>query len=261
MRLHEIIFESDTPAGKMFDVALIWMILASVVLVTVDSVASINAVHGRELYLTEWLFTILFTCEYILRMIAVRRPLSYIFSFYGLIDLMAILPTYLSLFFPGAQALQAIRIFRLLRIFRIFKLGVYIGEAAMLSAALRASRHKIAVFIAVIVASVVTMGSVMYVVEGPENGFTNIPVAIYWSVVTMTTVGYGDIAPRTLLGQVLSSCLMIAGYGIIAIPTGIVTNELAQASRAKISTQACPDCAAEGHDLNAKFCKACGAQL
>jgi voltage-gated potassium channel len=260
-RLHEIIFEADTPEGKAFDVSLIWLILFSVALVIIDSVEAINKNFGPELYTAEWIFTIVFTIEYFLRIIAVHKPVKYVFSFYGLIDLMSILPTYLSFLFPGAQALQAIRIFRLLRVFRIFKLGIYLGEADMLANALRASRHKITVFMAFILATVVTMGSLMYVVEGPLNGFTSIPVSIYWSIVTMTTVGYGDIAPRTPLGQILASVLMIAGYAIIAIPTGIVTSEIARASQLKISTQACPSCGSQDHEADAKFCKFCGHML
>lgn len=261
-RLHEIIFEADTPEGKAFDVALIWLIICSVLLVVLDSVESINANYGRELYIAEWIFTLIFSTEYVLRIIAVKKPLGYMVSFFGVVDLLSILPTYLSLFFPGAQALQAIRIFRLLRIFRIFKLGVYLGEADMLSSALRASRHKIIVFLTFILATVITVGSLMYVIEGPTNGFTSIPVSIYWAIVTMTTVGYGDIAPRTAFGQILASMIMIAGYAIIAIPTGIVTTEIARAtSNKKISTQTCPNCSLQDHDIDAKYCKACGHNL
>ncbi|MES2803496.1 MAG: ion transporter [Bdellovibrionota bacterium] len=260
-RLHEIIFEADTPEGKAFDVSLIWLIVCSVILVTLDSVESINAVYGRELYIAEWCFTIIFSIEYILRMLAVNKPHKYVFSFFGAVDLLSILPTYLSFFFPGAQALQAIRVFRLLRIFRIFKLGIYLGEADLLSNALRASRHKITVFLAFILATVITVGSLMYVIEGPSNGFTSIPVSIYWAIVTMTTVGYGDIAPKTPIGQILASVVMIAGYAIIAIPTGIVTSEIARASSHKVSTQTCPSCSLQDHDIDAKFCKACGHHL
>lgn len=262
MRLHEIIFEADTPEGRAFDVTLIWLIICSVLLVIIDSVESINTSFGTELYAAEWFFTLIFSIEYILRLIAVKRPVKYVFSFFGLVDLLSILPTYLSLFFPGTQALQAIRIFRLLRIFRIFKLGNYLGEADMLSRALKSSRHKITVFLVFILATVVTMGSLMYVVEGPTNGFSSIPVSIYWSIVTMTTVGYGDIAPKTPVGQILASMLMIAGYAIIAIPTGIVTSEIARASNRKlVSTQTCPNCSLQDHDIDAKFCKACGHHL
>lgn len=261
-RLHEIIFEADTPEGKAFDVTLMWLIICSVLLVVLDSVESINTAYGREFYFAEWFFTIIFSIEYTLRILAVKKPVKYVFSFFGIIDLMSILPSYLSLFFPGAQALHAIRIFRLLRIFRIFKLGIYLGEADMLSQALQASRHKITVFLVFILATVITMGSLMYVVEGPINGFTSIPVSIYWSIVTMTTVGYGDIAPKTPFGQILASLLMIAGYAIIAIPTGIVTSEITRAARNKpVSTQTCPNCSLQDHDYDAKFCKACGHHL
>ncbi len=261
-RLHEIIFESDTRAGKAFDVALICLILASVLLVMLDSVASIARENRHELYVAEWAFTIIFTLEYFLRLISVRRPLGYMFSFFGVVDLLAILPSYLSLIMPGTHYLLVIRIFRLLRIFRIFKLGTYLGEADILSKALKASRHKITVFLTTVTAVVVTMGALMYVVEGPENGFTSIPRSIYWSIVTMTTVGFGDITPKTPLGQFFASCLMILGYGIIAVPTGIVTSELSRVSVIKpITTQACPSCSREGHDLDAKFCKFCGSTL
>lgn len=260
-RLHEIIFEADTPEGKAFDVTLIWFIICSVILVSIDSVEAINVNYGRELYIAEWVFTIIFSIEYFIRMLAVKKPIKYIFSFFGVIDLLAILPTYLSVLFPGAQALQAIRIFRLLRVFRIFKLGIYLGEADLLSNALKASRHKITVFLAFILATVISVGSLMYVIEGSQNGFTSIPVSIYWAIVTMTTVGYGDIAPQTPVGQILASLIMIAGYAIIAIPTGIVTSEIARASNHKVSTQACPSCSLQDHDIDAKFCKACGSHL
>lgn len=261
-RLYEIIFEAETPAGKAFDVALIWSILISVGLVMLESVASINAQYGRSLYLAEWGFTLLFTIEYLLRILSVRKPRRYIFSFFGIIDFFAILPTYLSLFIPGVQSLLIVRVFRLLRVFRVFKLGTYLGEAQMLSAALRASRAKIAVFLLAVGATVISMGAIMYVVEGPKSGFNSIPLAIYWAIVTMTTVGFGDITPQTPFGQFLASCLMIAGYGIIAVPTGIVTTELAKASRlSETSPQACPNCTAKGHDWDAKYCKYCSARL
>ncbi len=261
-RLHEIIFEADTRAGRAFDVALLWCVLISIALVSIDSVGSIHARYARELDVAEWFFTGLFTLEYILRLIAVEKPLRYVFSFYGLIDLVAIVPTYLSVLFPGAQSFLAVRTFRLLRVFRIFKLGQYLGEAQMLYGALSASRAKISVFLLAVVAVVVTMGAVMYLVEGPETGFTSIPVSMYWAIVTMTTVGYGDIAPRTPLGQTLASGLMILGYGIIAVPTGIVTTEIAKASRlSEISRQSCPSCGHEGHDFDARFCKHCGSKL
>ena len=260
--LHEIIFEADTPAGKAFDIILIWVILSSVGLVMLDSIESIHLKYGQELYILEWGFTIIFAIEYILRVISVKRPLGYIFSFFGMIDLMAILPTVVSLVFPGTQSLLVVRIFRLMRVFRILKLGLYLGEAQILVVALQRSRAKITVFLFAVAATVVSMGALMYVIEGGENGFTSIPTAIYWSIVTMTTVGFGDITPQTPLGQFFASCLMIAGYGIIAVPTGIVTTEIARASRHdKPTTQACPHCSSYGHEEDAKFCKHCGFKL
>lgn len=261
-RLHEIVFESETPAGKAFDVVLITLILASVGLVMLDSVSSITSSYGDALYTAEWAFTIIFTIEYLVRIFSVGRPFKYVFSFFGIVDLLAILPTYLSLLIPGTQYFLVVRIFRILRVFRIFKLGTYLGEAAILSSALKASRHKITVFLIAVISVVVTMGALMYVVEGPENGFTSIPVSVYWAIVTMTTVGFGDITPKSPLGQFLASCLMILGYGIIAVPTGIVTSELTRASRLfPVSAQACPSCSRQGHDVDATFCKFCGSKL
>ncbi|MGD9080808.1 MAG: ion transporter, partial [Desulfobacterales bacterium] len=258
MTLHEVIFEADTPAGKWFDVLLILAILASVVMVMLDSVGTIQKSYGPILLAGEWFFTILFTIEYVLRLLSVGRPLAYATSFYGIVDLLAILPTYLSILIPGAQYLLVIRILRVLRIFRILKLVQYLGEARMLTQALRASRRKITVFLIVVLTLVTIFGSLIYLVEDPKDGFTSIPKSIYWSIVTLTTVGYGDISPQTGLGQLLSALIMIIGYGIIAVPTGIVTVELAQAFKRQISTQACPECSAEGHDIDAKFCKYCG---
>ncbi len=260
-RLHEIIFEADTPAGKLFDVLLILSIVASVVLVMLDSVSSIRQSYGDLIYLGEWVFTILFTIEYVLRLYSVGRPLSYATSFFGVVDLLAILPTYLSIIFPGSQYFLVIRILRVLRIFRVLKLVQYVGEARLLMRAMRASRRKIIVFLFVVLTLVVIFGSLMYIIEDSQGGFTSIPQSIYWAIVTMTTVGYGDIAPHTGLGQTLAALIMIIGYGIIAVPTGIVTAELAQAYKKTISTQACPQCSAEGHDPDAEYCKYCGAIL
>ena len=260
-RLHEIIFEADTPAGKAFDVALLICIVISVVAVLLESVSSIRLHHGPLLRSIEWIITILFTVEYVLRILTVGKPLRYIFSFFGLVDLLAILPTYLSLLFTGAQSLLVIRALRLLRVFRILKLAHFVGEASQLRHALRASIKKIIVFLGVVVTLVLIIGAVMYLVEGEENGFTSIPLSIYWAVVTLTTVGYGDIAPGTVLGKFLASVVMIIGYGIIAVPTGIVTVELADVKRKGVSTQACPECGAEGHDTDAEFCKYCGSRL
>jgi voltage-gated potassium channel len=259
--LHEVIFEADTPAGKWFDVLLILAILVSVVMVMLDSVGTIQKSYGPILLAGEWFFTILFTIEYVLRLLSVGRPLAYATSFYGVVDLLAILPTYLSILIPGAQYLLVIRILRVLRIFRILKLVQYLGEARMLTQALRASRRKITVFLIVVLTLVTIFGALIYLVEDPKDGFTSIPKSIYWSIVTLTTVGYGDISPQTGLGQLLSALIMIIGYGIIAVPTGIVTVEFAQAFKRQISTQACPECSAEGHDVDAKFCKYCGSKL
>ena len=260
-RLHEIIFEADTRAGKFFDVALIVSILASVVLVLLDSVGSIQQPYGDLIYLGEWCFTIIFTIEYALRLFCVGRPSAYATSFFGLVDLLAILPTYLSIFFPGTHYLLVIRVLRVLRIFRVLKLVQYIGEARQLMQALRASIRKITVFLFAVLTLVTIFGSLMYIIETPENGFTSIPRSIYWAVVTLTTVGYGDISPQTNIGQAIAAIIMIIGYGIIAVPTGIVTVEMAQAYKGKISTQACLQCSAEGHDADAGHCKYCGAVL
>jgi voltage-gated potassium channel len=261
LKLHEIIFEADTPAGKWFDVLLILSILVSVVMVMLDSVSAIQKTHGRILLLGEWLFTILFTIEYVLRLLSVGRPLAYATSFFGVVDLLAILPTYLSFIIPGAQYLLVIRILRVLRIFRIFKLVQYVGEASLLIQALRASRRKITVFLFTVLTLVTIFGSLIYLIEDPKDGFTSIPKSIYWSIVTLTTVGYGDVSPQTSIGQLLAALIMITGYAIIAVPTGIVTVELSHAFKRKISTQACPECSAEGHDSDAKFCKYCGSIL
>ncbi len=260
-KLHEIIFEADTFAGKAFDVILIGAIILSVIVVVLDSVNSYQEQYGDFLYAAEWFFTILFSVEYILRLISVRRPWRYALSFFGVIDILSILPTYLSLFVPGVQYLLTVRILRLLRIFRVFKLTEYLTEAQILNNALRASAKKIGVFILAVLALVTVIGSVMYVIEGEENGFKNIPTSIYWAIVTLTTVGYGDVSPHTALGQFFASIVMILGYGIIAVPTGIVTVELGKAVAKQISTQVCPNCHSEGHDADAVYCKYCAAHL
>lgn len=261
--LYEVIFEADTPAGKAFDVLLIISILASVLAVMLDSIEIVRVQHGGLLYGIEWFFTLLFTAEYVLRLICVGRPLHYALSFYGLVDLLAIIPTYISVFMPGTQYLLVIRILRILRIFRILKLAPYLGEARLLMKALQASRRKISVFLYAVLTLVVIFGSFMYVIEGAENGFTSIPRSIYWAIVTMTTVGYGDISPQTTLGQAVAAMIMILGYGIIAVPTGIVTVEMSQAfGRSRhVSTKVCPECTAEGHDEDADHCKYCGTEL
>ncbi len=259
--IHEVIFEADTRVGKLFDIVLIISILLSVIVVMLDSIAAINKEYGNFLYILEWVFTVLFTIEYILRIISVGKPLKYAKSFFGVVDLLAILPTYFSLLFPGSQYFLVIRVLRLLRIFRVLKLVQYTVEARSLRQALKASKRKIIVFVFTVLILVVIFGALMYVIEGEENGFTSIPRSIYWAIVTLTTVGYGDISPTTPLGQILAAIIMILGYGIIAVPTGIVTAEMAFAAGKNISTQACPDCSAEGHDSDAKYCKYCGVKL
>ena len=256
-KLYDIIFESDTPAGKWFDIILLWAIILSVLVVYLESISELRNKYGGLFYYLEWIFTILFTIEYLLRIISVKKPQVYIFSFYGMVDLLAILPTYLSLFFAGSQYLLVIRILRLLRVFRIFKLNHMMGQATILKKAMLASRGKIAVFLFAVLTLVVIVGAVMYVVEGPENGFTSIPVSMYWAIVTMTTVGYGDISPQTPLGQFLASIVMIMGYAIIAVPTGIVSVEIADVTKRSIA-RSCPNCLKEGLDPDSKFCKYCG---
>lgn len=260
--LYRIIFEADTPAGKGFDVALIAVILLSVAVVLLDSIAAVHDDLGEVLYLAEWVFTLAFTVEYILRLACVKRPLGYATSFFGVIDLFSVLPTYLSLLFPGSQYLLVIRVLRVLRVFRVLKLARYLQEARVLAEALNASRRKIIVFLSTVVTLVVIFGSFIYLIEGEKNGFTSIPVSIYWAIVTMTTVGYGDISPKTPLGQALASFIMILGYSIIAVPTGIVTAELTSVRPKKMEeTRVCPDCLAEGHDADARHCKYCGENL
>ena len=258
-RLHEIIFEADTSAGKLFDEALIISIIVSVVVVMLDSVADLQLQYGQLFYVIEWVFTLMFTAEYLLRLSCIGRPMKYATSFFGIVDLLSIIPTYLGLFFVSGKYFMIIRIFRLLRIFRVLKLVQYVGEAEFLLQAMRSSKRKIQVFMLFVLLLTVLFGSVMYLVEGPEHGFTSIPRSIYWAIVTMTTVGYGDISPQTDLGQTLASLVMILGYGIIAIPTGIVTAELS--FNKQISTQCCPECSAEGHSPDALHCKFCGEEL
>ena len=261
-RIHSVIFEADTRAGKAFDIGLILAILASVFTVMHESVESMRLQYGAELRAAEWFFTILFTVEYVLRLYSVQRPTAYARSFFGVVDLVSFLPTYLSLFLEGAQSLLVIRALRLLRIFRVMKLTHYLGEADVLKRALIASRPKITVFLIVVINIATITGTLMYMIEGEEHGFENIPISVYWAVVTMTTVGYGDLAPSTPVGQFLATCLMLMGYGIIAVPTGIVTAEITRSfQRSNISTQACPVCAAEGHDYEAVHCKFCGGRL
>lgn len=262
-RLHEIIFESDTLAGKTFDVALLLAIVGSVLAVMIDSVERIHLEHGELLRGAEWAFTVLFTIEYGLRIYSVKRPLLYMTSFFGVVDLLAILPSFLSLLVPGAQALLLVRALRIVRVFRVLKLAHYLGEAQQLRGALRASRPKITVFLLVVTTVASIVGALMYLVEGEASGFDSIPTGVYWAIVTMTTVGFGDIAPATAFGRMLASLLMLLGYGIIAIPTGIVTSEIVKAASLarQVTTQACPSCSAEGHDADAVHCKYCGHAL
>lgn len=260
-QLHTVIFEADTPTGRAFDLVLLASIIVSVLVVLLDSVAIINQRYGPLFIVLEWGFTILFTIEYLLRLISVRRPLAYARSFFGIVDLLAIIPTYISLLVPGTQYLLVVRVLRLLRIFRILKLANYLHESRTLARALLAARRKISVFLLTVITVVIIVGALIYVIEGPERGFTSIPLSIYWAVVTITTVGYGDISPQTPTGRMLAVVLMLLGYGIIAVPTGIVTLELSRADSPLVSTQACPNCAAEGHDHDAKFCKRCGSAL
>ena len=261
-RIRIIIFEADTKAGRRFDVTLIGLILLSVLTVMLDSVPQINAEYGQQLYYAEWFFTLLFTVEYAVRLWCIEHSWRYAKSFYGVVDLLSVLPTYLSLWLPGAQFFLAVRILRVLRVFRVLRMVRYVGEAELISQALAASRRKITVFVASVLALMVIFGALMYVVEGGTNpAFASIPHSIYWAVTTMTTVGYGDITPNTPLGQSLASFIMIMGYGIIAVPTGIVTLELNEANRRQANTRTCSDCSAEGHSREASYCWRCGAPL
>ncbi len=262
-KLHEIIYEADTPAGKLFDVVLLMLILASIALVMLESVSDFARDHGRFLIIAEWVITILFTFEYFARIISIRKPKQYIFSFYGIIDFLSTIPMYLSFFIVGSQSLIALRALRLMRIFRVLKLARYIGESNNIMRALTASRIKIGVFIMFILILCTILGSIMYLIESnEESGFTSIPRSIYWAIVTLTTVGYGDIAPYTPLGQFIASIIMILGYGIIAVPTGIVTAELATMDKnVDLNTQSCPNCATSNHKNKAEFCYNCGECL
>ena len=261
-RVHEIIFEADTPAGKLFDIVLLLLILLSVAVVMLESVPSFREEHGTLLKTSEWVLTLLFSIEYILRIVSVMKPTRYILSFMGIVDLLSILPTYLSIFIAGPQYLVIIRTMRLVRVFRVLKLTRYIGEAEVLTRALKNSRYKIIVFLVAVLSIVMIMGTLMYSIEGAENGFTSIPRAVYWAIVTLTTVGYGDISPQTALGQFIASIIMILGYGVIAVPTGIMGAELSKTeSKMHSNTQTCPHCMEEGHHEDAEFCYKCGEKL
>lgn len=258
--IYEIIFEADTPAGKWFDVLLILSILASVTVVMADSIDAVRTSYGRFLQAAEWFFTILFSVEYILRLYCVRSRLKYAASFYGVVDFLAIVPTYLSLVFPATKYFAVLRMLRILRVFRVLKLIQYLKEANLLMKALASSRRKITVFFFTVMTLVTIFGSLMYVIEGEANGFSSIPKSIYWAIVTMTTVGYGDISPQTVLGQAMASVIMIMGYSIIAVPTGIFTVEFSQALTRETSSN-CPVCGRDGHTRDATFCKFCGEEL
>ena len=261
-RIHEIIYEADTPAGKLFDIVLLFLIVLSVVLVALESIDEFYNQYSFFLNISEWIITIFFTIEYILRLIAVHKPIKYIISFYGIIDFLSTIPKYLSLIFLGTQSLVALRALRLLRVFRILKMTRYIGESNTLIKALIASRAKIGVFIFSVLVICIIFGTIMYMVESNESGFTSIPESIYWCIVTLTTVGYGDIAPMTALGQFIASFIMIMGYGIIAVPTGIVTAELTdQKKKIDSNTQACLHCMTSDHIDNSIFCYQCGKKL
>ena len=261
-RLHEIIYEADTKEGKLFDVVLLIAIIASIILVMLESVESFDNKYHSFLNISEWVITILFSLEYILRIISIKKPFKYIFSFYGMIDLLSTIPKYLSFIFIGSHHLAALRALRLLRVFRILKLTRYIGASNTLLVALKTSRAKIAVFLFFVVIVCIILGTIMYMIEGEENGFTSIPRAVYWAIVTLTTVGFGDIAPQTPLGQLIASTIMILGYGIIAIPTGIVSSEMAKKTTViDNNTQSCDNCLKEGHKDAAEFCYHCGSNL
>jgi voltage-gated potassium channel len=260
-RLFRIVFESDTHAGRMFDTIVIVAIVLSVAAVIAESVESVKSRHGPVLDVIEWIFTALFTIEYIARLLCVEKPLRYARSFFGIVDLAAVLPTYLAFVFPEAHALIDVRVLRLVRVFRVFKLTRYLSEVRLLGRAMANSMRKILVFLSVVVMAVLVVGTLMYVIEGPENGFTSIPKSIYWALSTITTVGYGDIVPKTELGRALASLVMLIGWGILAVPTGIVTAEMTVQSLGHASIERCAECGATGHAADATYCRRCGARL
>lgn len=264
LRAYTIIFEADTRAGRLFDLSLLVAVLLSLALVMLESVASFRLAHGQALRGAEYAFTALFTIEYLLRLACVRKPLRYARSFFGLVDLLAVLPTYLAFFFPGLYALVDVRVLRLLRVFRILKLNNYVNAYLSLGRALRASASKILVFLSAVLMIVLIMGTVMYVVEGPSNGFTSIPVSVYWAISTVTTVGFGDIAPKTDLGRAIASLMMLLGWGVLAVPTGIMTAEMAAqriGEAPTLTTRTCHACLCEGLQADSQFCRHCGAPL
>ncbi|MFT3795971.1 ion transporter [Flavobacterium sp.] len=260
-KFHQVIYEADTPAGKLFDLVLLLLIVVSIVAVMLESVVEIQQKYGAELAVIEWVITGFFTLEYIGRILSVRQPLKYALSFYGIIDLLATLPSYIDLLFPGFHFLLALRAVRLLRIFRILKLMHFVGAGNNLLEALKKSRNKIAVFLFTVIVICIILGTIMYMVEGASSGFTSIPVSVYWTIVTLTTVGFGDITPQTPLGQFISVIIMILGYGIIAVPTGLVTAQFMSQNREDSNTQSCPNCSVYGHRDDADFCYHCGSKL
>ncbi|MDQ3192045.1 MAG: ion transporter [Bacteroidota bacterium] len=260
-KIHEVIYEADTPAGKLFDVLLLILIFISVLGIILESVESIRLKYGDILILLEWTVTVIFTIEYILRIISIGKPFKYIFSFFGLVDLVAFLPAYIALIWIGAYYFSVIRMFRLLRIFRIFKLAKYTWASKVLMLSLRQNKGKIIIFLMTVFTIVTIMGSLLYAIEGPKHGFVSIPVGIYWAIITLTTVGYGDIVPATPIGKLIASAIMIMGYSIIAVPTGLVSMGIASANKKEVSNQACHQCSKEGHDVDALHCKYCGAVL
>jgi voltage-gated potassium channel len=262
LRLYTVIFEADTRAGRAFDLTLIWLIIGSVVVVVLDSVASIGARLRPQFQALEWAFTLLFTFEYIARLVCVRHPWRYARSVFGIIDLLAVLPTWLALVMPELHALIDVRILRLLRMFRVLKMSAYVAEYRALGAALSASRRKILVFLSFVMMAVLVLGTLMYVVEGAANGFTSIPIGVYWAVSTISTVGFGDITPKTDLGRAIASVMMLLGWGILAVPTGIVSAEFtAQRTRQPTTTRTCHECLSVGHEASAQYCRDCGAKL
>jgi voltage-gated potassium channel len=262
-KLHDIIYEADTPLGKLFDVVLLFLILLSIVFVMLESVSKFDTQFHELFYIGEWIITIFFSIEYIARIITVKKPFRYIFSFYGIIDFVSTIPLYLSFIFAGSQAIILVRALRLLRVFRILKITRYVGESNKLVRALLHSRAKIFIFLFAVLIIALISGTIMYLIEGEESGFVNIPISVYWCIVTLTTVGYGDIAPITPLGQLLASFIMILGYGIIAVPTGIVSAEYARTNPEKIhtNTQICANCHTAGHSDGAKYCHSCGKSI
>jgi voltage-gated potassium channel len=259
--VYRVVFEHTTSAGRAFDVALLVLILLSIAAVVLESMAGVRARWGRVLFAAEMAFTVLFTIEYVVRLCCVQRPLRYASSFFGLVDLVALLPTYLALIVPGTQSLLVIRALRLLRMFRVLKMGQYLSEAGLLRGALIRSRRKITVFVLFVVTTVIIVGSAMHLIEGPENGFDDIPTGVYWAVVTLTTVGYGDVAPKTGLGRLVAATVMILGYGVIAVPTGIVTSELVGNAQPAPAGRRCRRCDRRGHDADANYCNICGERL